>query len=320
MSTAWVPPGRTYHLRVFVICLVVVLMCLVGFLFGVHMEAIVPATGVIEARGQQEARGALAGLIELGWHEGKITDSAGAWVIIRLDSDGNGGTDPTQGSARAIRAYQLPDGQKIAKDVLRFHPLEVGDVLWPGQVLARVRADDLETRLRKLQGRLQDETARGAPTRETQEQLDLLRKQRSRAPVAVPSSTDHWLVLKLHVEANAAVPAGAAVALVAPVDAVTKEPRDLIVRLRIADKHAGELALKQDVRVYLNMYNQRLHGHADARIDQLEPWGDGPANGERQFTALASITQTPYTLKLGAACKAEIVVGQRRVYRLILEQ
>ena len=58
MSAGWVPPRATYHLRVFTVSLVLVVVCLAGFLFGVRMEAKVPATGVITARDLRHARAA----------------------------------------------------------------------------------------------------------------------------------------------------------------------------------------------------------------------------------------------------------------------
>lgn len=320
MSTAWVPPRPTYHLRVFVICLVIVLLCLVGFLFGVQMEAIVPATGIVQARDQQDVRAPLAGLIELGWCEGKLTDAASGSPAARLDREGNGSTDPAHGKGLPIRAFKVTDGRQVPKESLRPHALQAGDVLWPGQVFARVRADDLELRVRRMQGRLADEEKRGGATQETKEELATLEGLLARTTLAAPEGSDSWLVLKVHVDAGASVKAGDPVVLLAPLDAVSHKPRDLVVQLQIPEKHGGELQLGQDVRVYPHMYNQRLHGHADARIDRLEPLGEPSANGERFLTAVATITQTPFTLKLGSGCKTEIIVGRKRVYRLILEQ
>ena len=67
MSAPWVPPRPTYHLRMFVLSLVLVVLCLAGFLFGVRLEAVAPATGIVLARDQQDVRAPLAGLVQLGY-------------------------------------------------------------------------------------------------------------------------------------------------------------------------------------------------------------------------------------------------------------
>ena len=48
MST-WTPPRPTYHLRIFAVSLVLVALALVVMLFGVELEAVVPATGTVTA-------------------------------------------------------------------------------------------------------------------------------------------------------------------------------------------------------------------------------------------------------------------------------
>jgi hypothetical protein len=287
MSTAWVPPRRAYHLRVFAVSLILVLVCLVAFLVFVRMEAIVPATGVIAARGQQDLRAPFAGLVELGWYEGDVPED-GTPVRIRVDKYGDGVADPAE--------------------------------LWPGQILARVEPAQLELELSRLKARLADLESAGKPTGEVQVQIQTLRDQLAKAVLPVPDQTNHWLVLKVHSEQRQSVAAGEPMALIAPLDAATHQPKDLTAFLDVHEKHTGELSLGQPVRIYSTMYNQRLHGHALGRIERLEPLGEPAANGERRFRAVVAITDTPYLLRVGSSFKAEIVVGRKQVYRIILEQ
>ena len=55
MTTGWVPPRSGYHLRVFAISLLVIVLALVGFLFLVTMEATVHASGAADRRGRRSA-------------------------------------------------------------------------------------------------------------------------------------------------------------------------------------------------------------------------------------------------------------------------
>jgi hypothetical protein len=285
------------------------------------MEAVVPATGIIEARGQRELRAPISGVAELGWYEGKLEPGVSrAPAEVRLDEIGNGCAEPGGDKICFIRAYRSDDGRAVTKDALRRHSLVAGDLLWPGQFLGRVRADELELRLQRLQGRAHDEEKRGGVTGETQAQLQQLKQLLGQARLAAPADGGPWMVVKVHLDPDASVKAGEVIATLVPVDPVTKEPRDLVAKMQIADPHCGELRPQQDVRLYMTMYNQRLYGHADARLERIEPLGEPGGHGERHFTALAGVTQTPFPLKLGAGFRAEIVVGRKRVYRIILER
>ena len=70
MTATWPPPRPTCHLRVFAVCLSLVALALLTMLFGVQLEAVVPATGTITAKNLIEVRTRLAGLVEPGWYEG----------------------------------------------------------------------------------------------------------------------------------------------------------------------------------------------------------------------------------------------------------
>ena len=58
----------------------------------------------------------------------------------------------------------------------------------------------------------------------------------------------------------------------------------------------------------------------EKHIERLEPLGEPTANGERRFRAVAAITEAPFALRVGSSFKAEIVIGRKQVYRIILEQ
>jgi hypothetical protein len=276
---------RTYYLRIFLICLLVVVVCLVGFLFGVRMEAVVPATGIIQARAQQDFRSPLTGLVEPGWHEAEVP-SGSATLRVRLDSQGNGTTDPRTGPALPVRSWKLSDGRGLDQLTLRFHRLQPGDELWPGQVLAEVRTDELLPR---------------------------------RAILRVPDTGDLWLALRVRVDRGQRTTAGDILATLAPLDPATRRPRHLIAHLDIDEKHLGDIAPGQTVRIYSTMFNPRHHGHATAVIDRIEPWGKA-AGATRQFHALAPLEDSPdLSLPLGSTFKAEIIVGRKPMYRIILE-
>src|SRR5947208_7166589 len=94
MTALWQPPSRMSHVRIFLLCLLLLMAFLIFLLFGVRMEAVAPAAGIIAARDLHEVRTTLAGLIEPGWYEGELILPDGHAVPVRLDAQGNGITDP----------------------------------------------------------------------------------------------------------------------------------------------------------------------------------------------------------------------------------
>lgn len=242
MSTAWIPPRRSYHLRVFAICLALVVIALVGFLFGVQLEAIRPAIGVIQARNLHEIRAPIGGLIEY------------------------------EGGSKA--------------DKVDAKPYRPGDIILPGQPIARIQAEELTLPTKKLQ----------APDGES------------------------WLVIRTVAVPHQAVKPGDVIMVLVSADAQTGKAKDLVAELEIAESHAADVAVGQPVRIYSNMYAQRIHGHADGRIERIDPLAVLGAAGERKFRATAIITQAPFPLHLGSGLRAEIVVGKKQVYKIILEQ
>src|SRR5439155_20812635 len=103
--------------------------------------------------------------------------TSGAPLRVRLDSQGDGCTDPGQGKTLRVTGYELPDGGRVAPADLRFHKLKARDELWPGQVLARVQADDLRERLARLEGRVLDLESQGESAREVRARRDALRER-----------------------------------------------------------------------------------------------------------------------------------------------
>ena len=314
MSAPWAPPRRLTHLRLFVLCLAVIVLALAGLLFGVSLEAVAPATGTVTARDLQEVRTLLPGLIEPGWYEGELSQPGGPRLAVRCDGQGEGVTDPAYGKVQEVRVP--PEG-------LRFHRLEPGDRLWPGQGLAAVRADDGRFQLEQVEKRLRPEEAAGLSPAElarARAERDALRHQLTQTVLRVPAAGELWMAVQVRVAPLQAVQAGDVIATVVPIDPQTGRPRELIARLDLDEKHCGDVRPGQAVRLYSAMHNHRLHGCAEARLERLEPWGDPGADGQRRFHGLAPVTHTPFALPLGSSFKAEIVVGRKPVYRIILEQ
>lgn len=310
----------TRHLRIFAISMALIAVCLVVFLFAVHLEATVPATGLVLARDQQEVRASVFGLIEPGWHEGTIAPTQGPAVKVRVDGQGNGLTDPSSGNSQPVHQYRLSIGLEILPGELKFHALQAGDEVWPGQVLARIRADDLHLQMHKLKARLEDLESRGESGREVMAEYHLLKDRLEQSVVRAPLTAEPWLVLKVFASPLQAVKPGDPIALLAPLDPQSRQPRELVALLEIEEKYAGELQPGQALRIYSTMHNHRLHGHAEGKIERLEPLAEQGPGRERLFRALAVVSHSPYPLRPGSSFKAEVVLGRKPVYRIILEQ
>jgi len=314
MTAAWVPLRPTYHVRVFTVCLVLVVLFLAGLLFGVELEAVVPAAGVITARDLREARALVGGLVEPGWYEGEVGGHR-----VRMDAHGNGRLDPNAGAAGPVAAHEWArNGSKVPVKGKTFHRLKPGDELWPGQVFAAVRTDELRFRLQTIEEQIKEGESRG-PNGALMRERERLRELLSQAVLHAPEGDDRWLALEVRVSPLQAVSPGDVVATLAPIDVKTGQPRDLMARLEVKEEHWGSLSPEQSVRLHSAVHNHRLHGNAEARIERLEPGGHSSGNGERRFHALAPVTTAPFALPIGSSFKAEVVVGRKVVYRIILE-
>jgi hypothetical protein len=320
MSAEWSVPRPIHHLRVFTISLAILGLCLIGMLFGVQLEAVVPATGIVTARDILTVRAKLAGLVEPGWYEGTLIEAPDRSVQVRLDADGSGITDPAAGPVRAIRHEQLLTGEeRPAVQQRQFHRLQRGDLLWPGQPLATIRDEALRLEWLRLGDWIKDRETRDESSEMLLRERDRLRDRQSRGVVRAPESAACWLVLDVAVDPLEQVNPGDALATIVPADAATGLPRDLVARLEIEERHWGAVMSGAKVRLQSAMFNPRLFGHAEARIDRLEPLGE-PAPGDgRRFHALAPITHAPFALGVGSSFRAEISIGHKPVYRIILE-
>jgi hypothetical protein len=307
----------TYHLRTFVISLAIIVLCLIGILFGVQLEAVVPATGTITTRGLYEVRAGLSGLVEPGWYNGQV--QLGSEIIqTRLDADGNGlSTGTESGKVRPVQQGYVVEGEnRIPIAGRAFHRLQPGDVLWPGQPLATVRDESLRLELLRIEDRIKDAKEDTAPLLR---ERDRLRDYHAKGIVHAPDSTACWLVLEVKAGPLQKVNAGDIIATIVPADPATHQPADLMARLEVEEKHWAGVAAGAKVRLASSVYNPRHHGHAEATIERLEPQGKVMASGERRFHALAPITQAPFAMPLGSSVQAEIVVGKKLIYRIILE-
>jgi hypothetical protein len=316
MSAARVLPCATHHLRTFLVSLVLIVLCLAGFLFGVEMEAVTPAKGVITAKDLREARTLLGGLVEPGWYEGETAEG----VRVRMDAQGDGRVDPAAGASAAVQGREwLRDAGKVPVRGMSFHRLQPGDELWPGQPLATVRADGLRFRLQEIDDQIKERESRGEPSAGLNRERDRVRDQLTQAVLHVPDGADNWLVLEVRAAPQQAVSPGDVIATLVPLDPQTRQPRDLLARLEVEEKHWGSLAPGQTVRLRSAVHSHRLHGEAEARIERLEPWGAPADNGACRFHALAPVTAAPFALPIGSSFHAEVVIGRKRVYRIILE-
>jgi len=320
MSSSWVPPRPTYHLRVFAVSLVLVFVCLAILLFGVEMEAAAPATGIITARDLHEVRASLAGLVEPGWYEGEVLRPGEAPLAVRMDSQGNGRVQPGVEAASAVLHFEWSDqGQIFQVRNVRFHRLQPCDMLWPRQALASVRADEIGLLIARLEDQIKEKESRGAATEPLAQERERLRYQLEQASLRVPETNELWLTLETRVAVRQAIAAGDVVAVIVPADPQTHQPLDLMARLSVDERHWGQLAPGQSVRLKSGVHNHRLHGHAEARIERLEPAGQAGVENERRFQALAPITSAPFALPIGSSFQAEVIVGRKPVYRIILE-
>jgi hypothetical protein len=290
------------------------------FLFGVRMEAVEPAHGIITARDLQDIRSPLNGLVELGWYEGTIADGDKS-IPVRLDPEGDG-IARAGSEYQAVARYRLEARRSIAPDNLKFHRLEAGDDLWPGQPLAFLKTDEWRLQLKVLEDRLREWPSTGNHETERAQargDVELIRFRLARSVMHVPSSERAWLAVSVHAVTGQAVQAGDAIAEVVPADPVTHQPLNLIARLEVDEKNLGDVEPGQNVRIACSMYNHRLHGRAEARVERIEPCGERNGNPDRKFIVHAPITSSPFSMPLGCSVKADIVVGRKVVYRIILE-
>ena len=281
----------SYHLRAFVICLVVILIALVSVLFGVHMEAVTHGAGIVKVRDMVELRP--AGPDSPNWAGTRARSCArAAWSAY--------------GSTGSATAPPTPPRARFARSINSAVPKEPRSAWNRCASQARKRRPPLARpggRLRPLRRSL----AAAWP--------DAVRTQS-----AGPRLTFRLASIKTCIEQDQAVKPGDVLAWLAPVDPATGRANSFIAQIDVVEKHAAGLEAGQDVRLVSTMYNQRLHGHAEGVVEKVEPLAEAAENGERRFRIQVKITHAPFELHHGMSVKAEIVLGHKRVYRIILEQ
>ncbi len=257
------------------------------------MEASVYSEGVVRAKEQQILRTPRAGLVKLGWYEGRATIK-GKTMSVRLDEKGNGVSHPGEGESQTITSWTSESNQE--KKSLAFHRLQEGEFLWPGQLVAQIESVSEMPDLSSKSGTPRFHSLR------------------------VPPTYALWQVLKIYVDPSSFVKPGDAIVMIVPVHPATKEPLDLFVELKIPEEKAAEVAVGQKVRIYSQVFNRRLHGSAQAELRSLSPLAEEDSDGKRQFRAVADVNETPFPLRLGSTVQVQVIIGRRPVYRLILEK
>lgn len=311
----------THHLRVFIISLAIIALALAGILFGVRVEAVVPASGTITARDVHEMRARLAGLAELGWYEAEVARPGALPLLVRVDDEGNGVAAASNGGTTLrVQQGEFSDGERrfVVRE-RRFHRLQTAELLWPGQPLAQVRDDLMRLRLAGIEDQIKDHMQRSEPCDALIRERDRLREYLAQGTIVAPASGKCWLVVELRAAAAQKFNSGDVLAVLVAADPETGRPLDLMARLEVEERHWAGVAAGEKVRLHSAVYNSRHFGPAEAVIERLEPSAQTTSAGERRFVALAPVTRTPFALPFGSSCQAEIVVGKKLIYRVILE-
>jgi multidrug resistance efflux pump len=137
--------------------------------------------------------------------------------------------------------------------------------------------------------------------------------------IKAPETDSLWLVAAVDVSHGEGVTAGQRLLTLVPLEPQTRRPRELLARLSISEEHAIEVQPGQQLRVTSNLYNERIHGKFSAVVERIEPMAVVGEDGKRRYTILAVLDDPPGPLLLGSSVKAEIILGRKRVYRIILE-
>lgn len=156
MATVPLPPNRAKYVRIFGVSLIVIVAALVYFLFGVSMEATVPATGVLKAKDQLHLRAPHAGVIELGWYEGegfhKLTTGDHVWpgqVLASIRTTAPGVGQPPAGWATSLPPGATQFALRAPKLHVRWQVLKVnaeaGAAIAAGDVVATLAPIDPHT-------------------------------------------------------------------------------------------------------------------------------------------------------------------------------
>ena len=264
------------------LCLLLLFAFLVLLLFAVRMEAIAPAQGIISARDVHEARTPFAGLIEPGWYDGELSFPGGMAIPVRLDAMGNGMSDPS-GPAREVVGYRTEDGRPrgtVNAESIRFHRLQPGDELWGGQVLASLRVEESKTT--GIAGGNRRFVHSGDAAQPAPPAPGWLRNWLSQAVLGrLPTGSPRWQVIATSVKPLQSLAAGDLVAIIVPWDQQSRRaPHDLVVQLKLEERHLPDVAPGQACGSSAMPFNQRLESGAGGH-QRIEPWGEVGADGRK---------------------------------------
>lgn len=137
------------------------------------------------------------------------------------------------------------------------------------------------------------------------------------AAVQLPGDFAQWIVLEVQASDGQRIEEGDPIATFCPI-AAEAEAANWQVRLEIEEKNFGAIEPGQEVRMSSNMFSHRTHGIAKGVIERLEPMGIESPNG-RKFYAWVRVLDRPFDLKLGSSVKAEVIVGRKKTWQIILE-
>lgn len=92
---------------------------------------------------------------------------------------------------------------------------------------------------------------------------------------------------------------------------------------RVAERDIVKVAKGQKVRIYSPLFPYRQYGIAEGEVYMVENWAETPASGAlgfggRTYEVRAYVTDAPYVLPLGSSVEGEILVGKKRIYRILL--
>lgn len=139
------------------------------------------------------------------------------------------------------------------------------------------------------------------------------------AVIAAPKGASLWLVATVDVAHGQAVEAGQKLMTLVPLDPATRQPLGWLARLEVREEHAIEVEPGKRLRVWSQLYNERVHGSFGAVVERVEPMARRGEDGHRYYIVLAALEDPPGPLLLGSGVKAEVLLGKKRVWRIILE-
>jgi hypothetical protein len=175
-------------------------------------------------------------------------------------------------------------------------PLAIGDELSAGQSVVLLRAEE-------------------TPHTEHRSSEFLDRRP---TILAAPADDRRWLVLELPVVDGESARPGDLLAVLAPLDPVTGQV-EMLARLEFEEADFGSVAVGQRLRLASPMYPSRLHGFATATVERLAPAAVLGSDSRPRFVAWACVTESPFPPRPGGTAKAEVLVGRKPTYRIILE-